>query len=196
LYPSTDTYTQQLRALEAHCRQTPNDAAAAFVLAYHYLVTGHNDNAGRALKFVTQRQPGDQVAKRLLDSLTPELAAQPAAVATTAAPTAAPAAQAAAPPSTPEPTTDLVGRWRAERNGSAFELTIGEQSEFTWKATPAGKPAITLTGQVVVTNDTLALESKEKGTMVGQVTSGGPDRFQFATPGGPPGDKGLTFQRL
>ena len=47
LYPNVDTYTQQLRKLEAFTNDKPTDAAARFVLAYHYLVVGHTDAAIR-----------------------------------------------------------------------------------------------------------------------------------------------------
>ena len=50
LYPDVATYTGQLRALEDRCRQDPKAAAPRFVLAYHYLVTGHTDAAVAQLK--------------------------------------------------------------------------------------------------------------------------------------------------
>ena len=71
LYGNVEEYTTQLRALEAHCKQKPDDAAAHFVLAYHYLVAGHGDAAAEQLKRVVAAQPGDQVAKRMLAALTP-----------------------------------------------------------------------------------------------------------------------------
>ena len=79
LYPNVDTYTQQLRKLEAFTTDKPDDAAARFVLAYHYLVVGHTDAAIDELKVVVEKQPGDQVAKRMLDGLKPPAAEQPAA---------------------------------------------------------------------------------------------------------------------
>jgi tetratricopeptide (TPR) repeat protein len=189
LYPDSDTYTKQLRALEARCREQPNDPAAAFVLGYHYLVIGQNDAAARAMQRVVTNKPGDLVAKQIADALAAKPPEQPAAV--PAAGAAVPAAQAAAGPS-----TDLVGPWRAERDGTVFDLSIDEKSQFIWKATPKGKGPITLSGTVAATSDTLILQSKSQGSMVGRVTSGGPDQFQFVSPGGPPNDKGLTFQRV
>lgn len=115
LYPSVDTYTHQLRALESHIKQNSNDAAACFVLAYHYLVAGHTQSAINGLKAVVARQPGDQVAARMLEALEPkETPAESTPVA------AAP--PAAAPATAPEPTTDLVGKWRADRDGNVFGL--------------------------------------------------------------------------
>ena len=70
LYPDVETYTGQLRALEDRCRRDPKAAAPRFVLAYHYLVAGHNDAAVAQLKAVLALEPGDRVARRLLTSLT------------------------------------------------------------------------------------------------------------------------------
>lgn len=199
LYSNSDEYTAQLRALEAYVKKNPNDSAADFVLAYHYLVCGHSDSALNALQRVIETQPNDQVAKRMYDALkgpdqaqTPPAAeAQPPAAKPVFEPTpeSAKAGEAA-------PTTDLVGQWRAERDGNAFDLTIEEQGAFTWKATPKGKQPTTISGQYTVTANALVMEGEDQGTMAGRVTSGGPDQFQFVIAGGPPGDTGLTFKRM
>jgi tetratricopeptide (TPR) repeat protein len=188
LYGNVDAYTAQLRALETHCKQTPSDAAAHFVLAYQYLVAGHGDAAAEQLKQVVAAQPGDQVAKRMLAAMTPpaEAASEPLN----------PGQPAASPPAQAEPTTDLVGTWRAERNGDLFELSIDQNSQFTWKATPKDKPAVNLTGTLAAAGDAILLESKDQGTMAAQVKSGGADQFQFIAAGSPPDDKGLSFQRV
>jgi hypothetical protein len=191
LYGNPADYTTQLRALERYCQQKPDDVAARFVLAYHYLVTGHNQDAVAQLKVVVARQPKDAVAKRMLDAISSPEAAQTPAAAQAAAPAEQPAAPAQA-----GPTTDLVGVWRAARDGDAFELSIDADSRFTWKATPKGKPTVTLSGTMTATGDALLLESKEQGTMAAQVKSGGADQFQFIAAGSPPDDKGLSFQRV
>jgi tetratricopeptide (TPR) repeat protein len=188
LYPNVDVYTQQLRALETYCKQKPDDAAAQFVLAYQYLVAGHSEAATEALKKVVAKQPGDAVAKQLLEALTPETAEQTAA-------TSPPAPSATETLADETPTTDLVGKWKAERDDNVFELTVDENGKFTWKATPKDKQALTIVGNLTTTNDMLILESKDQGSIVGNVTPGGPDQFQFVSAGSPPGDKGLTFKR-
>jgi hypothetical protein len=194
-YPDSDTYTKQLRALEARCRENHDDAAAAFVLGYHYLVLGYNDAATKAMKRVVDLKPTDLVAKQIYDALSAKPPEETTAAPQTgeAAPTgqAAPANQAAA-----APTTDLVGQWRAERDGTVFDLSIDDKNQFTWKAAPKGKAPVSLGGGVTTTSDLLILESKDQGSMVGHVTSGGPDQFQFVSTGGPPNDKGLTFRRI
>ena len=79
LYPSTDVYTQQLRKLESHCKQNPSDAAADFVLAYHYLICGQTEPAVGALRAAVKGQPKDVVAQRMLDALTASQSEPPAA---------------------------------------------------------------------------------------------------------------------
>jgi len=93
-------------------------------------------------------------------------------------------------------TTDLVGRWQAKHAKDTFELTIDEKNQFAWKATTEGKPPTTISGPMAVAGDALVLESQQQGTMVGRVTSRGPDRFSFAVNGAPPSDEGLTFDRV
>jgi predicted TPR repeat methyltransferase len=70
LYPDVDTYTRQLRALEEYVRQHPDDAAAHFVLAYHYLVMGYKDAAVRQLREVVRLKPDDRLSAALLRALT------------------------------------------------------------------------------------------------------------------------------
>ena len=70
LYGDVNTYTQQLRALEAFIRDHPNDSAARFVLAYHYLVTGQTDPAVRQLGQVVKLTPNNTLAADMIKALT------------------------------------------------------------------------------------------------------------------------------
>ena len=45
LYPDVDTYTRQLRDLEAYVTANPSSPSGRFLLADHYMVEGHNDEA-------------------------------------------------------------------------------------------------------------------------------------------------------
>jgi hypothetical protein len=128
----------------------------------------------------------------MLAALTPPAEAPPAESPAAPAPPEQPAGSAPAPAG---PTTDLVGSWRAERNGDVFELSFDENSQFTWKAVPKGKQPVTLTGTMATEGNEILLQSKDQGTMAAQVTSGGADQFQFVAAGSPPGDKGLQFTR-
>jgi tetratricopeptide (TPR) repeat protein len=68
LYANTETFTAQLRALEDYTRANPKDAAPAFLLAYHYLVMGHTNEAVKMLERVKQLLPDDPLVGQLLDA--------------------------------------------------------------------------------------------------------------------------------
>jgi hypothetical protein len=70
-YGNAADYTSQLRALEKYTRDNPSAAYARSLLAYHYLMLGHEDAARKQLAEVVRLQPGDELAGRLLEQLTP-----------------------------------------------------------------------------------------------------------------------------
>lgn len=198
LYPNVDVYTQQLRKLEAATNDNPDDAAARFVLAYHYLVVGHTDAAIGELQAVVAKQPGDRVAQRMLEALKPPATEEPKTESTPPAESPKPAAEGATSEAAAgaESGTDLIGAWKAERDGTAFDLNVDEQGNFVWKVAPKeGKP-VEISGPIAATSDTVILESKDQGTMVAKVKSVSADEFQFLVSGSPPDDLGLTFKRV
>jgi tetratricopeptide (TPR) repeat protein len=75
LYPNVDTYTQQLRALEAAVRTNPTDSAARFVLAYHYLVARQTEAAVAQLREVVRLTPKNTLAADMVTALTTRPAA-------------------------------------------------------------------------------------------------------------------------
>jgi tetratricopeptide (TPR) repeat protein len=177
LYGNIDDYTKQLRALETHCKANQNDAAAAFVLAYHYLVTSNKDAAVSVLKRVVQLQPKDSTAKRMLDSLAP--AETPA--------TPAPAA------STVE--LDLVGTWVAKAGNTTITLSVDDASKFKWSAASANQKPVELTGELANTANELLLQTTDQGAMAGTVETIDAKQWKFHLTGAPANDPGLTFQR-
>jgi tetratricopeptide (TPR) repeat protein len=200
LYPSIDTYTGQLRRLEDFCRGNREDAAARFVLAYHYLVAGHGEEAADELEQVVRLQPQDVVARRLLEALrpAPRGAAAEAGDEARGDKTAAdkPDANQAADATGPaRPQTDLVGRWKATSDGETVELEITADSTFTWKATSPGRPVVELSGGVETAADAIRLESESAGAMVARVAPKGPNAFEFSLPGAPADVAPLVFQR-
>jgi len=183
LYPNVDTYTRQLRALEDFVKDHDDNAAGHFVLAYHYLVAGHQDAAQRHLQDVVELEPGDRVAKQLLHGLekreAPSEDLPP------------PAAERAST----DAETDLMGQWVAERDrDSAFELSLDESGEFTWIA-GKGDDRTKMTGQFELSGQTLVLEGEKGEKLAGHLTSEGENRFHFKLLGSPPDDPGLTFER-
>ncbi len=69
LYPSNDVYALELKDLESYVLDHPQDGAAHFLLAYHYLTCGHVDSAVTQLKAVARLVPNDKVAADLLKML-------------------------------------------------------------------------------------------------------------------------------
>lgn len=211
LYGDIELYTQQLRRLESHIDSNPKDAAALFVLAYHYLVTGHLEDAIELLADVVQLQPNDTTASQMLSALTAaddqsqtpvSDQTPPASAVDVSRATADKAAEG--PEATvddDQPQTDLVGKWIAKPTGVTLTLEVTETSTFTWRAEPKpidDKPAaepMELSGDVLAGDDTLILNTESQGAMSGRVESLGADQFRFIVPGGPPDDPGLTFDR-
>jgi tetratricopeptide (TPR) repeat protein len=187
LYPSVDVYTQQLRALEDYVRQNPDSSDGHFVLAYHYMTQGHSDAAARQLKEVSRLFPNDQLSRQLLALIEPSAAGSPGAA--SAVPSKAETESKRTPPSS------VVGNWKAATtNGGTVDLSITEDSRFTWKFSRPNK-AQSFEGKYELAGATLVLEYKNGGTMVGKIDSVGSDRFSFKMVGGPPNDPGLTFSK-
>jgi tetratricopeptide (TPR) repeat protein len=65
----TTKYTEQLRALESSVKNKPDDAAAVFLLGYHYSMLGHKDDAIKVLTKALELAPQDVQAKKLLGAL-------------------------------------------------------------------------------------------------------------------------------
>jgi len=193
VYGSVDAYTGHLRRLEEFCRTHPDDAAAHFVLGYHYLVGGYGDMAAAALKVVVAKQPGDVVAKRLLEAISPPVSGDSAPTPDSSSSPAAIPAAATATAATPE--IDLVGTWRATSGKDTIELTTTADSAFTWTARPEGKPVVELTGTIETAADAIALVSESAGTMLAKVTPRSADSFEFALPSAPRDAPPLLFTR-
>lgn len=114
LYPSIETYTSQLRALEAYCEAAPKAASARFVLAALYMTQGDHAVAAETFRKVVALQPQDRLSAQFVDLLTPRPAATEATATATVAqapaqppsppapgPAATPPAQPATPPAQP-----------------------------------------------------------------------------------------------
>jgi tetratricopeptide (TPR) repeat protein len=184
LYPSTDVYTQQLRALEAYRKQHPDAADAHFLLAYHYLTCGKTDAAAKELKDVVRINPQDQLASQLLAGVTP-----PEAGAEPPKPSEPPA------PGKPVSASALAGNWTAKRpDGSSISLNLSKDSKFAWKYTQ-NMQSHDFDGNFTVADNLLVLNQDNNPAMVGQVSALDGKSFNFRLAGSPSGDPGLTFMK-
>lgn len=185
LYSDIEIYNKQLQALEAFVESHPQDGAAHFLLAYHYLTCGHPDSAAGQFKQVVELVPSDKVAADLLKMVSPpkEGDDQP------------PEPEEPKPSSKPVDAASLPGTWKAARDdGSTFDLALGKDSSFTWKFSQQQKTQ-EFGGTYSVQGNLLVLERKDGSSMVGQMTPEGQKKFNFKLLGAPGNDPGLNFAR-
>ena len=183
LYGNPAVYAEQLRALESFVNGNPNRPDAHFLLAYHYMLGGRDQQAVTQLQAVVQLEPKDQLSAQLLKGLTTP-ASEPPAQQPAAGPAAAPVDPAA-----------IVGDWKAGRSdGSTFELRLSRDSKFNWNFTQQDKQQH-LQGTYTVADNYLILKASDSNTLVGQVAMAEGDKLQFKLAGGSPADPGLTFTR-
>jgi tetratricopeptide (TPR) repeat protein len=182
LYPSPTVYQQQLRELESYRGQHPETPSARFVLAYHYMLSGKNEQAVSELQRVVELEPKDQLSAQLLKGLTTPNADQPPP-------------QTAPPPSEPVDSRALAGSWQASRpDGSRFELYLGADGKFDWKYAQQDKQQH-LSGTFTLADNYLILTARDQNALVGHVELAAGDKLKFKLAGGSPSDPGLTFSR-
>src|SRR5262249_30249303 len=115
LYPNVDTYTDQLRGLEGFVREHLDDAAAHFLLAYHYMVEGNKDAAAARFQVVAQLQPKAQPPARFARVAAPAPAPHPQGPPRPAGACAG----APAPPHSPPPPARRGRQWRNDDHRGA-----------------------------------------------------------------------------
>ena len=197
LYPSVSgVYTPQLRSLEAFTKEHPQDGAARFLLAYHYMADGYPDTAARHLQQVVKLVPNDRVAADVLKMISKPPVNQPAE--TGQLPMPQPPTEptpAATPAVKPIDSAMLVGTWGASRDdGSKFEMTLNNDATFNWKFTQK-ETVQEFGGTYTVEGNVLALERKDGGSLIAGVIPNGDQKFNFKLLGAPNEDPGLNFSK-
>jgi tetratricopeptide (TPR) repeat protein len=223
LYSGVETYTDQLRALEAYARANPNSTSARFLLGYHYMVQGNQDAAAEQFENVVKLQPNETLsasfAKALKKANEPAQvasappaagvapgAAQPVAIAAappeTAAPTQAGQTGAQAPPAEapeqqppPPPPAQMTGTWKAQPAADvSITLTLQAGGQFAWDVDSKGQKQ-SLSGNAGFKDNELALFQQEGPPLIGKVTLSEPNKFVFAPIGTGGKAPGLTFTK-
>ena len=184
MYPDVETYTEQLRKLEAFVKANGDSSAAHFLLAYHYITMGHNDSAIVELKKVIELTPENNVAREMLDDGR-RSRRRPGSATTKPAKT-----NAAPPPSAME----IVGDWSASANNGKFQMTLTDDGTFTWAYDKDGKRQ-EVKGVYALEGNSLAMEPDSGGTMLADVSKGRNNALHFRWSAHPPGDPGLEFKR-
>jgi hypothetical protein len=218
-YSSPDVYTKQLRALEHHINEQPDQAATRFLLSYEYLMLGHYQAADHQLERVVSLQPKDTLAKNILTGLsnapgvnghaTPAMVGtqqdgQPAS--STASHTTAMPPKGGAPgtsqgssttPANPSGTPPAItGSWKAApAPGVTIQATLQPDKHFTWKFTEGGQTS-QFTGTYIQQGNELIFTRDQDGqAMDGIVTMNGNSGFRFRLKNTDPNDVGLEFTK-
>ena len=185
LYSASDVYTEQLRKLEAFTKSNPNDAAARFVLAYHYITQGHEDAAAKQLTEVVKLQPKDPLARDLLLGMDPDANI--------------PTPKVVDPPKPTEKVTSeqIEGTWTAQRaTGEKFTMALKDDGEFTWAYEGGGGQKSEVDGVWAVDDDgILALDMGEEDNIVAQLNPQGGNSLDFYIVGDTSGAEPLKFTK-
>ncbi len=180
LYSDVDTYTHQLRALEAAIKGNTAVASKRFVLAYHYMVQDYLEQARQQFEHVVKLEPKDELAAQFTRVLTapseaPTAAATEPARATDTAEMHEPSPLPAA----------LLGTWKAEPMPDvSIKLTLREDGQFTWDVNANGHTD-SLAGDADYLDGVLTLSQDDAPALVGKVVNLGEKQFGFELLGGP-----------
>jgi tetratricopeptide (TPR) repeat protein len=181
LYATMETYTSQLRALEAARNKELKRADLRFLCGYHYLTLGYPTQALDEFRRAAELQPKDPVAAALVATLSPRDAKSATAPAA-AAPKAVPA-------------DDVVGKWTAAGPGSAkYFMTLGKDGTFTWSFA-RGSRKQEVKGVYTLEGNVLGMEPDGGGVLLAELTAKGTDALHFQMIGGAADDPGLEFRR-
>jgi tetratricopeptide (TPR) repeat protein len=181
LYPSTDVYTSQLRALETAREKSPKSADLRFLLGYHYLACGYLDQAVSEFQRTVELQPKDPVARSLLATLAPrdlEAAQAPPQDAAKAV-----------------PADSVIANWSGESSGKAkYSMNLRKDGTFTWGFTQ-GTRKQEVKGVYTVEGNVLAMEPDTGGVLLAELSAKAPDTLHFKMINGSPDEPGLEFRR-
>ncbi len=192
LYDAQQTYTDQLRRLEDYATAKADDAAAQFLLGYHYMVCGHLDMAALQFEKAAELQPADSVSRQLADLC--KASTNSADDGADEAPEDPPEDEAAPGPAR-VPVEKLTGTWVADKGkDGTITLTLKSDGNFVWDYTKDGTSSDF--GGVFSMNDSgLLVLDTDDTQMVAMLEMPADDELKFVLAGGPPGDPGLDFKK-
>lgn len=188
-YDNAQTYTAQLRKLEAYVQPATPNAAASFLLGYHYMVCGHMEKANEAFGLTAKLQPADSIARQLRDLTAASIPDMDESVAEV------PAGDGVARPD-PVPLDQLVGIWNSDRgeNGKVT-FTMKESGDYTWSFSNGGT-ANEIKGTYGLDDQGLLVLSSDDTQMVCLVEIKAGNQMHFTLIGAPDGDPGLDFTKI
>jgi hypothetical protein len=211
LFDHQKTYTDQLRKLEEYTVAKPKDAAAHFLLGYHYMVCGYIEEARKQFETAVEIQPEDSVSRQLASLLSvsvesasedeeipgekPEAPKEASAKAPSNQSTAQPPPDAAPAPE-PVPLEQLVGTWASNKGaGGKITLAMKDDGKFSWTFKKGEEKPFELSGEFSMNENGLLVLDANESQMVATVSLPKDDELHFVLAAGPPGDPGLTFKK-
>lgn len=181
LYAKPETYTEQLRKLEASIKAKPDSADALFLLGYHYLTGNHQDEAVACWKRVVELQPDDNLSSQLVQMYSK----------TDASESSKPSGPAPDLEKPAYPLPKLEGKWEAQSQDGQFALELKDDKTFNWTYTQDGKPQA-VSGVYDIRGNNLVMQPNSGGTMLSTITLKDDQTLEFD----PVGDsKELTFTK-
>jgi hypothetical protein len=181
LYPTVETYSNQLHALENARDKDPKAADVHFLLGYHYLTCGHNDAALKEFRQASEIKSKDAVASSLAATLAPRDVQ------------AAQAPAGAAPKVVP--LDSILGNWTAPGKGSSkYTMSLNKDGTFTWGFTRGARNK-EVKGVQMIEGNVLAMEPDTGGVLLAELTVKEPGTLHFKMIGGASDDPGLEFRR-
>jgi tetratricopeptide (TPR) repeat protein len=178
LYSDVAIYTRQIRDLEASILKNPSVASSRFVLAYHYMVQDHVEQARQQFEEVMKLQPKDQLAAQFGKALSPSSHTP------TAAPDAASASKSAEGLEASPPPAALVGTWKARPMPDlSIVLTLRGNGQYTWDVNAKGRTD-SVTGDAGYLEGVLTLAQADAPDLVGRIVNLGDQQFGFELQGG------------
>lgn len=182
-YNSAETYSDELRKLEAYSKSAPEKADALFLLGYHYMVCGHMEKANSEFSKAVKLQPADSISRQLRDLTAASI---PDAGETDVEPPVRPA------PVAPD---QLVGTWVSDRGADGkVNFTMTEAGDYTWAFMNAGQSS-ELKGTYGLDDKGLLVLTSDDTQMVSEVAVKEGKMMHFTLVGAPDGDPGLEFTK-
>lgn len=180
-FSSVDVYTRQLRALEQFVFRNEHNAAAQFLLAYHYLMLGHLTAARDHLRQVASLEPRDSLTKNILAGLDRAWVPRPA--------------DRRDHPPAPQSAGSFLGVWSSHPiAGVVIEVMLDPAGQFVWNYRE-GNQSRTFSGTYALEGGSLVFKRLDGQTMDGVVATNGGNRFWFRLTTSDSSDPGLVFSR-
>ncbi len=192
LYDSLETYTSQIRRLEAHTLGNPSAADARFLLGYHYMVCGHLDSAAVQFESAANLIPADSVSRQLANLARFSVKDSDNSLSPGVRPASAPVKSQ---PREIVPLEKLQGTWVATRDsGATITLRFLPDGKFTWTHLKDTK-STELAGNYSINDNGLLVLDSDDSQMVADVSLPAERQLKFVLVGGPPADPGLEFRK-